>query len=435
MTPSPAAAVPPACPAHHNAADAGSSPGGLPALFGPGFAAAPDTVYARLRACGPAALVELAPGVEAFVVTSYSAALEVLRSPYFSKDARRWQALARGQVPTGNQVVPMMGWRPSLLFADGASHLRLRTSIDDALALVRALTLRGYVQACARELIGAFRTAGEADLVAQYADRLPIAVFARLFGCPGELAERMSVACGQMIDAEPQTAQRGSDDLARCLHDLITVKRRRPGPDVTSHLLAHPTALSDEEMVHQLVVLIGAGTVPQAAWISTALMMLLTDDRFSADLTGGSLTVTDALNEALWTHSPMSNFCFHYATRPCRLHDEHGRATDIPTGVPVLISHAAANTGPALAAAGPDRYADNHAHLAWSAGPHTCPAQAMATTIAETAIETLLDALPGLELAIPATGLHWRPGPFHRSLAALPTRFPTDQAPTVHAHP
>ena len=41
-----------------------------------------------------AASVELAPGVQAMLVTGYTAALDVLRTPEtFSKDCRRWRAL------------------------------------------------------------------------------------------------------------------------------------------------------------------------------------------------------------------------------------------------------------------------------------------------------------------------------------------------------
>ncbi|MGY2062489.1 cytochrome P450, partial [Nocardia gipuzkoensis] len=39
-------------------------------------------------------------------------------------------------------------------------------------------------------------------------------------------------------------------------------------------------------------------------------------------------------------------------------------------------------------------------------------------------IDQLLDALPEIRLAVPGPALQWRPGPFHRALAALPVVFP-----------
>lgn len=422
---------PPGCPAHQPAATA--PVGGLPPLYGEHFAADPGATYDWLRARGHAHWVELAPRVEAILVISYDSALEVLRSPYFSKDSRRWRAMAEGQVPADNQVVPMMGWRPSLWFADGQDHLRLRASIDDALGSVNPHQLRAYVQRSSGHLIDQFAQHGTADLVAHYAAQIPALVFAQLFGCPDHLAARMANACLKMIDAEPSVAQSGGQDLAHCLGELVAAKRRSPGRDVTTRLLQHESDLSDEEMIHQLVVLIGAGTVPQSAWISTATMMLLADNRFANGLTGGNLTLADALNEVLWQHSPLSNFSFVYATQDYHLRDQRsGADMSIPPGVPVLISHAAANTDPTRATSQGQRAA-NTSHLAFGAGPHACPAQGVAGIIAEVAIETLLDRLPDMELAIDASQLIWRPGPFHRALERLPVRFDAVSIPSPPA--
>ncbi|MFD8691445.1 cytochrome P450, partial [Streptomyces sp. NPDC059651] len=63
------------------------------------------------------------------------------------------------------------------------------------------------------------------------------------------------------------------------------------------------------------------------------------------------------------------------------------------------------------------------AHLAWSAGPHRCPAKQPALLIAMTAIEQLTSQLCDAELAVPVGELLWRPGPFHRALVHLPVRF------------
>lgn len=425
-------APPPGCPAHRP--DPQATPAsGLPVLYGAEFAADPHLTYERLRAQGVAHRVELAPGVEAILVTGYEASLEVLRSPYFSKDARRWADLNEGKVPGDNQVVPMMGWRPSLWFADGERHLRLRASVDEALGRVNPHQLRAYVQRSAAQLIDRFAQDGTADLVSQYADPIPALVFAQLFGCPDELTARMASACSRMMDAEPAVAHAGGGELAMCLGELIGMKRQRPGADITTTLLNHPSALTDEEIIHQLVVLIGAGTVPQAAWISTGTMMLLADERFASDLTGGSLTVADALNEVLWLHSPLSNFSFVYAVHDQTLRDRStGAETRIPAGVPVLISHAAANTDPSLDV-DPAQRASNTSHLAFGAGPHACPARDTAGVIAEVAIEMLLDRLPDMTLTTGADRLTWRPGPFHRALTTLPVAFVADRVTSTES--
>ncbi|WP_228473814.1 cytochrome P450, partial [Streptomyces calidiresistens] len=401
-------------------------------LYGEDFARDPEATYTRMRATGPASWALIAPGVEVVVVTSHPAALQTLRSPRYSKDARRWRALAEGRIPPDSPVLPMMGRRPSLLFADAEHHRRLRAPIEEALADVTTPALRADIRTLADGLVDTFAATGRVDAVV-YAGHLVTVVLAHLLGSTSEQGERMARACAMMIDAEPATAQRGSADLAAALNELIVQRRRLPGRDVTSRLLAAPEALNDEEMLHQLVVLIGAGTVPTSAWLTSTLWLLLTDERFGVSLSGGSLSTADALQEALWRHSPMANFSVHYLTGevPYELEDPTGRLAPfvIPPGVPVLISHAAANTDPG-ALQPSDRAGSptgNRGHLAWSAGPHVCPARDLAGVIAEVGIEALLDRLPDIELACDPRDLTWRPGPFHRALTSLPVTFQPTQ--------
>ncbi|MGA5699151.1 cytochrome P450 [Peterkaempfera bronchialis] len=411
---------PPGCPAHVGAAPDAGSTARVP-LYGPEFAADPDTVYAQLREYGPIAPVELAPGVHARLVTSYSTALKVLRgNQTFVKDARRWRALATGEVSADNPVVPMMVYRPNCLYADGEAHTRLRAAITDSLDRADPHELRHYVEQSADSLIDGFGPTGQADLLRDYAKVLPLLVFKQLFGCPPDIGNRMVSGMTAIFDGVE--AEKGNVELTQAVIELITLKRERPGADVTSWLLAHPARLTDEEVIHQLVLTMGAGTEPQQNLIANALRLLLADDRFAGDLAGGSLPVEDALDEVLWTtYTPMANYAVHYA-----VHDVDLDGVRLREGEPIVISLAAANTDPSLQAG---HRAGNRAHLAWSAGPHTCPAKSPARLIATVAIEKLLDRLPDLELAVPVDNLAWRPGPFHRALSSLPVRFPRFAAP------
>ncbi|KRV48966.1 cytochrome [Wenjunlia vitaminophila] len=368
-----------------------------------------------MRLYGPTAPVELYPGVPATLVTSYEAALDVLRTPEtFSKDPRRWRDLMEGRVAPDNPAVPMMMYRPNALFTDGEEHRRLRGAITDSLDRVDPIALRGYVERSADALIDRFCETGEADLLADYARALPLFVFNQLFGSPPEFGDRLVRGMSGIFDGVD--AEKANAELTEAMIDLVALKRRKPGPDVTSWLMAHPAQLTDEEMLHQLVLLLGAGTEPQQNLIANGLRLLLSDERFAGSLSGGSLPVEDALDEALWTDPPMANYGVHYPVR-----DVDFRGVRLREGTPVVVSFAAANNDPTLVS---DQRSGNRAHLAWSAGPHGCPAQNSARLGASVAIERLLDRLPEVELAVPPEELQWRPGPFHRALAALPVRFP-----------
>jgi cytochrome P450 len=398
-----------------------ASPSGCPAhegrfpLYGPEFAGDPAGAYAHMRQHGPVAPVELSPGVPATLVTGYAEALKVLRDPKtFPKDPRGWQRT----VPPDCPVLPMMMYRPNCRHADGAAHSRLRSAVTDTLSRVDLFALRGHVERSADSLIARFAGKGAADLVAEYARVLPLLVFNELFGCPPDIGDRLVTGMSGVFDTV--NAKQANEILRGAVLDLVQLKRREPGPDVTSWLAAHPVRLTDEEMMHQITTLLGAGTEPTQNLIVNGLRLLLSDDRFGGDLSGGNLQVEDAIDEVLWTDPPLANFAMTYPASDV----EFANAV-LPKDQPVVISLAAANTDPALAA---EHREGNRAHLAWSAGPHTCPAQAQARLIVSTAIEKVLDALPEMELAIPVSMLKWRPGPFHRAVQALPVNFPPVRA-------
>ncbi|WTW94906.1 cytochrome P450 [Streptomycetaceae bacterium NBC_01309] len=404
------AGPPPGCPAHGLT--------GVP-LYGADFADDPASVYARLRRDhGPVAPVLLDEHVEASLVTSYDAALQLLRSPEtFSKDPRRWKAVQDGRIAPDNPVLPMMGHRPNALFTDGAEHARYRSAITDSLGRIDPVELREYVERSSDSLIDSFGPDGKADLRREYALVVPLLVFMEMFGCPPGTAEKLVRGMSgifEMVDAENANAL-----LFEGMIELVALKRAEPGPDVTSWLMAHPSNLTDEELIHQLTLLMGAGTEPQQNLISNGLRLLLSDDRFAGSLSGGTMPVDDALDEVLWSDPPMANYGVHFPVRDVDL-----AGVRLREGEPVVVSFAAANTDPALAS---HRRSGNRAHLAWSAGPHACPAKESARLIAAVAIERLLDRVPDIKLTVPAEQLRWRPGPFHRALAELPVVFPPVQ--------
>ncbi|MEU0838522.1 cytochrome P450 [Streptomyces sp. NPDC005962] len=395
---------PPGCPAHHG--------GERVPLHGPEFAADPEAFYTHLRSYGPIAPVELSPGVNAMLVTDYSAALQVLQNPdAFAKDARRWRDFNDGKVPQNSPVVPMLGYRPNCLFTDGAEHLRLRQAVTDSLARVDPHWLSRHVEQVASYLIAQFSSRGTVDLLNDYAKMLPLLVFNELLGCPPEIGDRLVFGTSGIFDGGVD-AEKANAELTQGLLELVALKRRQPGDDVTSRLMQHGAKLSDEEMIHQLVMLISAGTEPQRNLIANGLCLMLTDERYS----GGGLLVEDAIDDVLWNQAPMANYAPHYPVQDTEFGNSRLSAGDL-----VLISFAAANTDPKLSSS--RQVLSKRAHLAWSAGPHACPAKDPAQLIAVAAIEKLLNQLPDIELAVPADSLTWRPGPFHRALAALPARF------------
>ncbi|MER5946593.1 cytochrome P450 [Streptomyces sp. NPDC001904] len=396
--------IPPGCPAHENVH-----------LYGSAFGSDPDGHYAHLRASGPSAPVDIAPDVEVELVTSYDAALYILQNPAsFVRDSRRWNALNEGRVPADSPALPMMGYRPNALFSDGAAHARLRQVVTESLATVDERQIVRLTQQSADYLIGRFSAdpSGQAELMASYAQPLPLLVFSQLFGCPPELGDRVIAGISGIFEGTP-----GADEvLGGALAELIALKHRSPGQDLTTRLMQHPAQLSDEEVLHQLVTLLSGGTAPLAAAIGTSSALYLGEEWQAG------LPVESAVSHTLWNYAPIANYAAHYPTHDVELGNRVIRAND-----PVLISFAAANTDPKLNVHREQLSAK--AHLGFGAGPHACPAKDPAFMIAVTAVESLLKRLPDVELRQPFATLAWVPSPWSRSLVTLPVRFTSRAVP------
>ncbi|WP_282703869.1 cytochrome P450 [Streptomyces sp. CC219B] len=409
--PSERTGIPDGCPAHGN----------VP-LYGADFGSAPERTYTQLREMGPSAPVDIAPGVEVELVTSYDASLYILQNPtLFVRDSRRWNALNEGRVPADSPALPMMGYRPNALFSDGAAHARLRQAVTDSLTTIDQSRLVRLTQQTADYLISRFSSdsLGQAELMAAYAQPLPLLVFGDLFGCPPELGDRVIAGISGIFQGTP-----GADEiLGGALTELIALKRSKPGEDLTTRLMLHAARLTDEEVLHQLVTLLSGGTAPLSAAIGTSAALYLSDDWLAG------LPIEDAVVKTLWNYAPIANYAGHYPTQDVQLGNRTLRAGD-----PVLISFAAANTDPKLTEH--REQLSSKAHLAFGAGPHACPAKDPAFMITSTAVESLLNRLPDVEMRVPFKELAWAATPWSRSLVTVPIRYtPRTLLPTAAPQP
>ncbi|MBU3870803.1 cytochrome P450 [Streptomyces sp. 4503] len=403
----PGALPPPGCPAHDGA--------GVEPLHAPEFGRDPFAVYRRLREThGQLAPVELDRGVPAMLCLGYETALEIMRRPEtFSKDPRHWRARNEGVLPGTSYAPQVIRPRPQADFVDGEEHRRLRGAIDDCTGRIDSGALRNYVERIADSLIDQFCEAGGTELIGTYCALVPVLVTSQLFGFPQQAMDPLLRGVVAFIDGSDPAG--GDRAAAAALRELIDLKRREPGADITSWLIAHPARLSDEELVEQLLLLIGMITGLVPGLIGNSLRVLLTDERFSGELMGGSMLVEDALDEVLWTDPPLANMGLYFPVHDTNLAGKRLRAGDA-----VMISFAATNRDALLRS--PHKQG-NRAHLAFGAGPHACPGRSSARLIASVALEKLLDRIPDLALAGDAEELKWLSGIFVRGVVSLPVRF------------
>ncbi|WP_227980662.1 cytochrome P450 [Nocardia spumae] len=385
----------------------------LTSIYTDAFAADSHSAYREMRRRHPCfGDVELAPGVPATLVIGYETAVQILNDPeHFPADPRRWQ----GKIPPGSPILSVLGWRPNALRSEGAEHARYRTAISDAIGAIDLHAMHAVVEDIAIALINDFCTTGQGELIAQYIYPLVCAAINTMLGIENDIGEQVAAGMAATFGAggDPEV---GNKMLVTALQDHLCRTRAQPGDDVTSRLIAHAAGLTDDELVEQIATLYGAAVEPQVHLIANALLLMVTDERFSGSLHDGSLSTRDALDGVLFNNPPLANYCARYPRQPVLI-----EGVWLPADEPVLVSMAAANDDPKVR--GGDR-SGNRSHLAFGAGRHRCPAQSAAYRIAQDAVDQLLDAIPDAELEVPVSELRWRPGPFHRSLVGLPVVFP-----------
>ncbi|MFD3722203.1 cytochrome P450 [Streptomyces sp. NPDC058674] len=405
---------PPQCPAHNAA-----TVGGLHRLHGPEAQADPMGLYEKLRAeHGPVAPVLVSGDLPAWLVLGHRENLDVARTPSrFARDPRGWRDMREGRVPAHTPLGPMVTWVPVCNFTDGPVHERLRGAVVESLQRFDKRGIRRYVTRFANQLVDRIAGDGHADLVSAFSDQLPMLVMTQLVGAPDEHGPRLVKAARDMLQGT-ETALESDRYVTATLEALVTERKVQPARDLASWLLEHSANLSDTEVLMHLRVVLIAAYETTANLIANTLRTVLTDRRFRASLSGGHLTLPDALEQVLWDDPPINTIIGRWATGDTMLGGQQVRAGDM-----LLLGLAAGNADPQIR---PDPAASvhgNRSHLAFSSGPHECPGQDIGRAIADTGIEVLLDRLPDLQLAVDQSALRWRGTLMSRHLLALPVRF------------
>ncbi|WP_241834437.1 cytochrome P450 [Pseudofrankia asymbiotica] len=412
----PGAAIPPPGGPAREAFTRGAA---LTALYGPEARHDPGAVYEKLRAeHGGIAPVELEGGVPAWLVLGYRENMEVARTPSrFTRDARLWRDWNEGRIAADDPLLQLIGWRPDVVSYDGEEHRRLRAAVNECLTRFDRQGTRRHVQRYANQLIDGFVEDGRADLVTQFAAYLPMLVLSRLVGLSEGYGRKLVEAIVGMLSGGEE-AYGHNQYIIATLRSLTEARRRSPAHDLASWFIQHPSGLNDEEVLNHLRVVIVLGYETTTNLVSNTLRMVLTDPRFRASLTGGLMTLPDAVEQMLWDDPPLLVCPARFAT-----HDMHFAGKEIREGDMLLLGIAAGNADPGIR---PDPGAPvhgNRSHLAFSRGPHECSGQEIARAITDTGVDVLLNRLPDLRLTVPEDQLTWTASTWSRHLDALPVTF------------
>jgi cytochrome P450 len=248
--------------------------------WSPDFIADPYPHYHRLREADPMHLMPL--GLH--VASRHADVTAILRDKRFGKDF-----VGRITRRSGTQVLEEPVYRSMshwMLQLDPPDHGRLRRLVVRAFTARRVEDMRPRIQQIVDEIINRLESQGHLDLVADFAFRLPVTVICDMLGIPEEDREVFfngSRIGGRLLDLGPlsraEIDEQNSHNLAMAdyFRGLFELRRRKPGDDLTTHLVQaeeNGDTLTNEELTANVILLFGAGHETTVNLIGNGLLAL-----------------------------------------------------------------------------------------------------------------------------------------------------------------
>jgi cytochrome P450 len=397
----------------------------LPAEFLTSPGANPHPANADQRVRCPVQRVDYPSGAQAYVLLDYRNVSDAFGDPRLSKRLDNTPDWFRDRARENSPVMAR-----NLLVTDPPEHTRLRKLINKAFVPRRMEALRPRVREIADDLIDAFPSSGEFDLMSEFAIPLPLMVICESLGVPFADRPRFE-AWGRVLSQSPyqqgaadQRRQRVSDEVEAYFSKALAARRADLREDLMSDLIraADEDASFDEhELITMMIFLIIAGHRTTANLLGNGTQLLLRHPDQCARLRAEPGLVDTAVEEFLRYEGSV-----HRASLRVTTEDIQVGGVNIPTKSFVHLSMSAANRDPAVFA-DPDAFditRSPNRHLAFGRGAHFCPGAPLARLEAQVAFPLLLRRLPTLELAVPPEELRWvNDSSIGRGLEELPVRI------------
>ena len=365
----------------------------------------PYPLFARLREERPVYWSALLKG---WVLTRYDDLKSLLGRPSAFSNSKMQPFLAHLRGERLEQVRALgEGLSRWAVFADPPYHTKLRPILNRAF-LPAIPGMEPEIRTIVAELLDTIGERETFDLVAEFAVPLPTRVIMRMFGLPAEDAPRMKhwsdhlagfVGGARLEPDKYRLTTQGMTEMVAYLTEAVAQRRRRPGSDVISRLIAaseaSPDPFTEEEYVQTCTLLIFAGHETTTDLIGTGLWTLLRHPDQLAELRANPDLVEGAVEELLRFDNPVG------ALVRVAMEDAEIGGKTIQKGERVFVLLPSANHDPAHFP-DPERLdlrRKPKGILSFGMGIHLCVGAPLARMEARIAIPAVLERFPHLELA------------------------------------
>jgi cytochrome P450 len=368
-------------------------------LLRPSTRANPYPVYHELRKRGPLHI----PWANLTVFSSFRDCNEVLRHPASATGIM----FARPDIAAGGQPRPF--GKTGFLSLDPPDHARLRQLVSKAFAPKVVKALEPDISALVSSLLDDVEAAGTFDVIADLAYPLPVAVICRLLGVPIEDEpefSRVSAPLARLVDPFITFARDpdGSDERRRAglwlhayLHDLIQQRRRAPGEDLITALIAVEESgdqLTEEEIIATCNLVLIAGHENTVNLIANAILAMLRHPGQWAVLGADPGRVSAVIEETL-RYDPPNQLMVRIALEDMTIGD-----VTVSKGGLMMLLQAAAHRDPDVYER-PDEFDPDREtihHLAFGHGPSFCLGAPLARLEASIALSAVTSRFPDARL-------------------------------------
>jgi len=396
--------------------------------FEPGFRDDPYEAYSHWRNVDPVhwgcAPDQAGPGC--WYVFGYAEAKLVLTDDRFCADPRTAIPTEYLPPPVPEQAALAEMLRGWFIFRDPPDHARLRQGVMKAFAAGTLHLLQPEIDRLAGRLVRQLMEKHRADLIADLALPLPVAIIGRILGLPDADGPKLAawsrawLAGFDFADAHTGAAARARG--AEAVGEFVAYMDRHiarlnaeGGSGLVAELLrasGHSGSARDE-IIATTALLIFAGHETTARLIGNGLEALLRHPSQLARLREEPALLETAVEECARYNSP-SQITFRFATEPVELGGKQ-----LTAGSPVGVVIGSANRDEKVFE-DPERFdisRRSNPHLSYGRGRHACIGAALARREALAAIGTLVAACPRLERV--ADIIEWGPTVGLRGLRTL----------------